>query len=69
MKIKLDKLKDEGEAPEWMTEEGYQTLSNGYLTTAEDTPNQRARKICKTVAEKLNMPELEDRFYNYYERY
>jgi len=68
MKHKLDKLKNEGEAPQWMTDEAYQTLSNGYLTKTEDTPNARARKICQTVAQKLNMPELEDKFYSYYQR-
>jgi ribonucleoside-diphosphate reductase alpha chain len=68
MKHKLDKLKNEGEAPQWMTDEAYQTLSNGYLTKTEDTPNARARKICQTVAQKLNMPELEDKFYSYYQQ-
>jgi ribonucleoside-diphosphate reductase alpha chain len=68
MKIKLETLKNENEAPQWMTEEGYQTLSNGYLTKTEDTPNKRARKICQIVAEKLKMPEMEDKFYYYYER-
>jgi ribonucleoside-diphosphate reductase alpha chain len=68
MKHKLDKLKNEGEAPQWMTEEAYQTLSNGYLTKTEDTPNSRARKICQSVASRLGMPEMEDKFYSYYER-
>jgi len=68
MKNKLEKLKSEGEAPQWMTEEAYQTLSNGYLTKTEDTPNRRARKICQSVAARLGMPEMEDKFYSYYER-
>ena len=68
MKNKLEKLKSEGEAPQWMTEEAYQTLSNGYLTKTEDTPNRRARKICQSVATRLGMPEMEDKFYSYYER-
>lgn len=68
MKTKLEQLKNENEAPQWMTEEGYQTLSNGYLTKTEDTPNKRARKICQNIAEKLKMPELEERFYTYYQR-
>ena len=65
---KLQEIKTEGLAPQWMTEEAFQTLNNGYLTKEENYPNKRARKICKTVAQKLNMPELEDKFYSFYEK-
>lgn len=65
---KLEEIKSENLAPKWMTEEAFQTLTNGYLTKEENSPNRRARKICKTVAQKLNMPELEDKFYSFYEK-
>ena len=65
---KLQEIKSENLAPQWMTEEAFQTLTNGYLTKEENYPNKRARKICKTVAQKLNMPELEDKFYSFYEK-
>lgn len=67
MKKSLDDLKKDNLAPEWMTEEGYQTLSNGYLGKHE-SPNQRAKTICKTMATKLNKPELADKFYSFYEK-
>lgn len=67
MRKSLDELKKENQAPEWMTEEGYLTLSNGYLGK-NDTPNSRARAICKESASRLGMPELEGKFYSYYEK-
>jgi ribonucleoside-diphosphate reductase alpha chain len=67
MKKTLNDYKQENQAPDWMTEEGFQTLSNGYLGKNE-SPNQRARAVCHTMAIKLNKPELEDKFYSYYEK-
>ena len=63
----LEDLKKENQAPEWMTEEAYITLSNGYLPKGE-SPNKRARIICETVAKRLNKPELADKFYSFYEK-
>lgn len=63
---KLQKLKEENKTFQWMTEEGYQILSNGYLEN--ETPVERTRKICGTAALELGMPELEDKFFSYVEK-
>lgn len=39
VKSALEHLKEKGEAPEWMTEESYTTISNGYLLKGE-TPKE-----------------------------
>ena len=65
--MKLEELKSENSAPQWMTPEAYQTLSNGYLLKGE-TPNSAAMRICKASANKLGMPELAEKFYSYYEK-
>jgi ribonucleoside-diphosphate reductase alpha chain len=68
MKKTLEELKKEKEAPKWMTEEAWQTLSNGYLPKNESTPNQRAWSICLASANRLGKPELAKKFYSYYEK-
>lgn len=65
-KFTLEELKKNNEAPSWMTEEGYQTLSNGYLNG--QTPNQRAKEICQASANRLGKPELWEKFYSFYEK-
>lgn len=67
MKKTLQELKNENKAPLWMTDEAYQTLSNGYLPKNE-SPNERAMNICKASANRLGKPELAEKFYEYYEK-
>jgi ribonucleoside-diphosphate reductase alpha chain len=45
----LEELKLAGEAPEWMNEDGYKTLSNGYLLPNE-TPKQMYTRVAKAAA-------------------
>ena len=45
----LDQLKKENEAPEWLTDAGYTTLSKGYLLENE-TPRDMWTRISKSVA-------------------
>jgi ribonucleoside-diphosphate reductase alpha chain len=45
----LEQLKESGEAPGWMTTEGYETLSRGYLLK-EETPLQMYKRVAKAAA-------------------
>lgn len=58
----LQELKEKQEAPEWLTDEGLTTLQNGYLLSGE-TPKDMWRRVCKSAAERLKKPELEDKFF------
>jgi ribonucleoside-diphosphate reductase alpha chain len=60
---KLERLKKEGEAPEWLLEEGFVTLSKGYLIN-EETPKQMYIRVCKSAAKHLKMPQLESKFFD-----
>jgi len=63
--MSLDALKASGEAPEWMTEEGYQTISRGYLASGE-TPRDMYRRVARAAAEKYpEHPELQQKFFDY----
>jgi ribonucleoside-diphosphate reductase alpha chain len=53
---KLQKLKDSKEAPEWLSEEGYITLSKGYLVEQE-TPKAMYRRVARSVATYAKLPE------------
>ncbi len=44
--MNLASLKEVGEAPEWMLDEGFRTLSGGYLLSGE-TPRQMYRRVAK----------------------
>jgi len=61
--MKLEELKKIGEAPEWLTEEGFVTLSKGYMLKGE-TPKGLWRRAAKASAKNLNKPELEDKFFD-----
>lgn len=64
MKItELQKLKNAGQAPEWMTEEGYLTVSKGYLLEGE-TPRSMYRRVARAAACAINQQSLEDRFFD-----
>lgn len=59
----LVELKDLGQAPEWMTEESFTTLSKGYLLDNE-TPRQMWERVSKASADRLNRPEYFEKFFN-----
>lgn len=48
--MNLEKLKQEGEVPDWMQEEGLKTLSNGYLADGE-TPRQMYWRVAHAAAD------------------
>lgn len=58
----LETLKAEGEAPEWMTIEGYTTLSRGYLLD-EETPRGMYRRVASSASRTLSRPDLEEKFF------
>lgn len=51
------------EVPEWMTSEGFQTLSRGYLLP-EESPRGMYQRLASTAAGILERPDLEDRFFD-----
>jgi ribonucleoside-diphosphate reductase alpha chain len=61
--MKLEDLKKIGEAPEWMTIEGFQTLSRGYLLGPE-TPKGMWTRVSKSISGYLNRPDLEQKFFD-----
>ena len=51
--------------PEWGDNEVYKkTIAGGYLLSSE-TPKEAYQRVCKTVARRLDRPELETTFYEY----
>lgn len=71
MKTYLDKLKDEGKAPEWLTEEAYTTLSKnkerneGYLLANEE-PIDLYKRLAATAQKYLKeIPDLEKKIFEY----
>jgi ribonucleoside-diphosphate reductase alpha chain len=70
-KLELLRLKDRGEAPEWLTIEGLKTLQGGYLIEKE-TPKDAYRRVAKAAAEALvssgykahTKTFLEDKFFD-----
>lgn len=60
----LDNLKKQDEAPEWMNEEGYRTLSSGYLLQNE-TPKEMYKRVAKAAASYYkHHKEYEIKFFN-----
>lgn len=51
----LEQLKEAGRAPEWLTDEAYQMLSNGYLQPGE-APYDAYQRIAQAVAVKTHIP-------------
>jgi len=51
--------------PEWADAEVYKkTIQGGYLYNGE-TPRQAYRRVARTVAQRLQKPEMEETFFNY----
>lgn len=61
-KTKLEELKEQGLAPQWMTEEGFATISKGYMLEGEN-PREMYRRVARSAAVSINEPELEDEFF------
>lgn len=63
MEAKLLDLKEKGLAPEFLTVEAYQTLSNGYLQPGE-TPKDAYVRVSQTVALSFDVPNLDKVFFD-----
>ena len=50
--------------PEWMDEVGVATISKGYLLP-DETPRKAYRRVAKAVANRINRPDLENKFFKY----
>ena len=59
----LEELKNNNEAPEFLTEIGYKTLQGGYLLPNE-TPRGMWERVAAAAAKILNKPDLEKKFFN-----
>jgi ribonucleoside-diphosphate reductase alpha chain len=63
----LEELKEAGQAEEWLTTEGFQTLSSGYLLEGE-TPLDMYKRVARAAASQYDEPlcsQLEVRFLKY----
>jgi ribonucleotide reductase alpha subunit len=60
---KLQQLKQTGEAPDWMTDEGFKTLSGTYLLPGE-SPKAMWERVSNSVAGYLKKPELAAKFFD-----
>lgn len=60
---KLQQLKQAGEAPDWMTDEGFKTLSGTYLLPGE-SPKAMWNRVSNSVAGYLKKPELAAKFFD-----
>jgi len=63
MSQELMDLQASGEAPEWMTVEGFLTLSRGYLLDGE-TPKGMYLRLAEAAATRLAKPALAARFFD-----
>lgn len=61
----LESLKERGEAPEWLQEEGYQTLCKGYLLEGE-TPKDMYKRVARAAKNAMNYPDsIEQQIFQY----
>lgn len=58
----LEQLKEADLAPVWLTDEGFSTLSNGYLLAGEN-PRDMYKRLSTTAAGILKRPDLEPEFF------
>lgn len=61
--MKLEELKASGEAPEWLEEKGFKTLSGGYMLEGE-TPRKMWERVSKASAKALKKPKLAEKFFD-----
>lgn len=59
----LAELKASQEAPDFLTDEGFQTLTGGYLI-GDETPRAMYGRLAGAAAKELHRPDLQDRFFN-----
>ena len=50
--------------PEWIDEVGVATISKGYLLP-DETPRKAYRRVAKAISERINRPDLENKFFRY----
>ena len=50
--------------PEWMDEVGVATISKGYLLP-DETPKKAYRRVAHSIANRINRPDLESKFFKY----
>ena len=62
--MNLEELKKKGEAPEWLEEKGFKTLSGGYMLEGE-TPKKMWERVSKASADALKKPELTEKFFDF----
>lgn len=68
--MSLAELQERGEAPAWLTEEGYKSLSSGYLLPGE-TPRSLYRRLsirAASILSRLEIEDLESKFFNMFWR-
>jgi ribonucleoside-diphosphate reductase alpha chain len=58
----LSELQAAGEAPEWMTDEGYRTLQGGYMLP-EESPRSMYRRVARAAASYYLDRAWEDKFF------
>lgn len=63
----LIELKEKDQAPEWMNEESFSILSNGYLLPGE-TPRDMWKRVANAAAARLKKPELASCFFEMFWR-
>jgi len=63
LELELKRLKENKEAPEWLTLEGFSTLSGSYLLPNE-TPVGMYKRLAQTAAKLLKRNDLEQQFFD-----
>ena len=61
--MKLQELKQNNEAPHWLDEEGFLTLSRGYLLPNE-TPRGMYLRLAKSASKYFHHENLEEKFFD-----
>lgn len=61
--MNLLEFQQNNEAPQWLTEEGFVTLSSSYMLPNE-TPKGMWKRVANCAAEKLKKPELAEQFFD-----
>lgn len=59
----LEQLQKDGRAPLWLKEEGYKTLTNGYLLP-DEAPIDMYRRVATSMSLRLNRPNLFQDFFD-----